>query len=144
MKRIIGLLLLFTVLSCKKQSEDTLTSSDWLLESATVSPAMTIGSKTSTDYKNLFGPGSCLASNYTLSFNNNGTYTSGSNGALCDLLVSTEASKWSIDGNTINLSGSGGFKQTATLANKSLTYTSVSTNNDVTYTIVYIFKAKSR
>jgi hypothetical protein len=142
MKILIGLFLLFTLLSCKKQPDNILTTKDWVLESATVNPAMTIGNKTSTDYKNLLGPGSCLSSNYTLKFNTNGTFNGHSNGALCDLLVPSEPNKWSREGNMIRLLGSS-FNEVATLADQSLTYTSVSTIDMVIYTTVYIFRSTS-
>jgi len=103
MKKLILILTVCLAFGCKKDLDKTLTKKDWRIESVTVSPAMTVGKKTSTDYIELMGPGSC-ESNSMISFSKDGTYTSGSNGSLCDLLADNSIKTWKRDGDQIFLS----------------------------------------
>jgi len=84
MKKFLLILLACTTLACKKDNDKTLTSKNWVIESASVTPAMTINNKTSNNYIGLMGQSSCVA-NMSISFSSDGTYSSGSNGALCDM-----------------------------------------------------------
>jgi hypothetical protein len=84
MKKLLLMLSICTLIACKKDKDEKLTNQNWRIESSTITPAITIGSRTSTDYMALMGPGSCEA-NWELSFAVNGTFSQGSNGALCDL-----------------------------------------------------------
>lgn len=141
MKKLLLMLVICTALSCKKDVDKTLTSTNWKIESKTVSPAMTIGNKTSSNYLELMGPSSCDAT-MIISFAKDGTFTAGSNGALCDLFVNnTSITTWKRDGDKIFLSSSpnaplilkeGKLVQTVTTAPQA----------GIVYTFVYIYKEK--
>jgi hypothetical protein len=145
MKKLILLFIcLSAFFSCKKDSNKELTSNQWVLETAVVTPALTVNNVTSTDYKNIFGSGSCLASNYTLVFNADGSYGFGSNGALCDMLASSKEDTWTQDGSTIVLKDRRGRETILTINNKAITYTeTLSVGTPATsHTVLYTFKAK--
>jgi len=138
------LLLLFTICvlcSCKKNSDQKLTSQNWRISSSTISPAITIGSKTSSNYLELMGPSSCEAT-WELSFAADGTFTQGSNGALCDLYYdpSSKPVGWSRNNDRIVLSSSPDFAYI--LSGNTLTSTSYITTAGTTYTLVRVYKAK--
>ncbi|MCZ4223928.1 hypothetical protein [Pedobacter rhodius] len=142
MKKILVILAFCTVLGCKKDADKTLTSKNWKIESATVTPALTIGNKTNTNYIELMGGGSCIA-NMMISFSANGTFTSGSNGALCDMIATTDIKTWKRNGDQIILSGSENFpmilkdnKLTQTITTKPI--------GGIVYTYVYVYKAQSK
>ena len=140
MKKLILILVICTALSCKKDADKTLTNANWMIESTTVTPAMTSGGKTSTNYLELMGPSSCDAT-WMLSFAKDGTFTAGANGALCDLLVDKSIRTWKRDGDRI-------FVSTAPdspfiLKNGKLTQTkTTSAQGGIVYTFVYVYKAK--
>ena len=140
MKNLLLMLAVCLLFSCKKDADKTLTSKTWAIESVTVTPAMTVGSKTSTNYIELFGPSSCVA-NMKMSFSDNGTFSAGSNGALCDMFITNDVKTWRRDGDQIFLSTSP--SSPFTLQGKTLTQT---TTTDVTggivYTFVYVYKAQ--
>lgn len=141
MKKLLLMLVICTALSCKKDVDKTLTSTNWKIESTTVTPAMTIGTKTSSNYLELMGPSSCDAT-MTISFAKDGTFTAGSNGALCDIFVINKSvTTWRRDGDKIFLSSSpnsplilkeGKLVQTVTTAPQA----------GIVYTFVYIYKEK--
>ena len=141
MKKLLLMLVICTALSCKKDVDKTLTSTNWKIESTTVTPAMTIGTKTSSNYLELMGPSSCDAT-MIISFAKDGTFTAGSNGALCDLFVNnTSITTWKREGEKIFLSSSpnsplilkeGKLVQTVTTAPQA----------GIVYTFVYIYKEK--
>ena len=140
------LLLLFaiclTIISCKKDIDKTLTSKTWAIESATITPAVTIGNKTSTNYIELMGQASCVA-NMMMTFSTDGTYTIGSNGALCDMAVSTDLKTWTRNGDQIILSSD--RNSPMVLNGKKLTQTiSLPATSGTGYTIVYVYKAQSK
>jgi hypothetical protein len=142
-KLILVICFLAALTSCKKESVDDITKQDWVLETAVVTPALTVNGVTSTDYKNIFGSGSCLASNYTLIFHEDGSFGFGSNGALCDMLASSKLDTWTRDGSTITLKNRFGKETVLTLDNNILTYTENTGGPAVTgYTVFYTFKAK--
>ena len=141
MKKLLVVLLICSAMACKKDQDATLTKNDWLIESATVSPAMTSGGKTSTNYIELMGPSSCVATT-TLSFSDNGTFSSGSNGALCDLMsTGARTVTWRRDGDQVFLSTAP--DSPLTLKGKKLTQiVKVTEPGGSQYTFTYVYKAK--
>lgn len=140
MKKLILILTVCLALGCKKDLDKTLTKKDWLIESVTVSPAMTIGKKTSTNYIELMGPSSCV-SNSMISFSKDGTYTAGSNGALCDLKPDTSIKTWRRDGDQIFLS-SAPQSPLILSGNKLTQTTSTPLQGGIIYTFVFVYKSK--
>lgn len=140
MKKLLLMLVICTALSCKKDADKTITSTSWMIESTTVTPAMTIGGKTSSNYLELMGPSSCDAT-WILSFAKDGTFAAGSNGALCDLFVDQIIRTWKREGDKI-------FVSTAPdtpfiLKNGKLTQTRMtSAQGGIVYTFFYVYKAK--
>ena len=115
MKKLILFLAIVSAIACKKDSADEdVTKYNWVLNTATVSPAITINGKTSTDYKNILGEHSCYASNYTINFLENGLFTISSTGALCDMIPNSDQFKWTRDGNELTLNY-GNLSETFTL-----------------------------
>jgi hypothetical protein len=140
MKKLILILTVCLALGCKKDLDKILTKKDWRIESVTVSPAMTIGKKTSTNYMELMGPSSCV-SNSMISFSKDGTYTSGSNGALCDLKPDTSITTWRRDGDQIFLSYAP--QSPLILSEDKLTQTTSTPLQDgIIYTFVFVYKSK--
>lgn len=144
MKNLLTVLLICTLFSCKKDADKTLVNKTWKIESSTVSPAMTIGTKTSSDYLALMGPSSCEAT-ATLSFSENGIFSIAYNGALCDQYTDPDAKPvtWKRDGDKIILSSYA--DQPLVLNNNKLTATSsFSAAGGSTYTVVRVYKASSK
>ncbi|TBO44971.1 hypothetical protein [Pedobacter kyonggii] len=140
MKKLILILTVCLAFGCKKDLDKTLTKKDWRIESVTVSPAMTIGQKTSTNYMELMGPSSC-ASTSMISFSKDGTYISGSTGALCDMKSDTSIKTWRRDGDQIFLSYAP--KSPMTLKGDRLTQsTSNPGEGGIIYTFVFVYKSK--
>ncbi|MDN3587692.1 hypothetical protein QWY86_13500 [Pedobacter aquatilis] len=140
MKKLLLLLFVCTAFACKKDADKTLTSNTWVIESISVSPAMTIGTKTSSNYIELMGQASCAAT-MMISFSNDGTYTMGSNGALCDMATVTGIRTWERSGNQIILSATKKFPMTLSGKTLSQTVTTDATGGTV-YTFNYVYKAK--
>lgn len=142
MKKLLIILTLCIAFSCKKNTDKTLTNKNWKIESATVTPALTIGNKTSTNYIELMGGASCIA-NMLISFSVDGTYSAGSNGALCDMASTSNVKTWKRNGDQVILSGSENFPML--LKDNKLTQT-VTTNpiGGIIYTYVYVYKAQSK
>lgn len=136
MKKLLFMLLICTAVACTK---DTLISKKWVIESVTVTPAMTMGDKTSENYIELSGPESCVA-NLTLSFAEDSTYVAGANGALCDMMADASVKTWKRDGDKIVLSASPAAP--LSFDGKKLTQTTTTQQNGTTYTFVYIYKSK--
>ncbi|MFC3560948.1 hypothetical protein [Pedobacter jamesrossensis] len=140
MKKLLLLLVICTALSCKKDADKTLINTNWVIESTTVTPAMTSGGKTSTNYLELMGPSSCDAT-WILSFAKDGTFTAGANGALCDLFVDKSIKTWKKNGDQIFLSTDPNFP--FILKNGKLTQTkTISSQNGIVYTFVYVYISK--
>ncbi|NII84887.1 MULTISPECIES: hypothetical protein [unclassified Pedobacter] len=140
MKKLLLILTVCLAFGCKKDLDKTLTKKDWRIESVTVSPAMTIGQKTSTNYIELMGPSSCI-SNAMISFSKDGTYTSGSNGALCDLKPDASIKTWRRDGDQIFLSYAP--QSPFILSGDKLTQTtSTPPQGGIIYTFVFVYKSK--
>jgi hypothetical protein len=140
MKKLLLILTVCLAFSCKKDPDKTLTKKDWRIESVTVSPAMTIGQKTSTNYMELMGPSSCVSTSI-ISFSPDGTYTSGSNGALCDMISDTSIKTWRRDGNQIFLSNAP--QSPLILSGDKLTQTtSTPSQQGIIYTFVFVYKSK--
>ncbi len=143
MKKLILLICVATgLLSCKKDAADDITKYDWVIESATVTPAVTINGKTSTDMISLSGSGSCYT-NLTLSFLENGIFIVGSNGALCDMVPNNNNQKWAKDGDVIKLTTDYGTRQ-LTLKGNMIIETGTYSDNSGTHELVSIYKAKSK
>lgn len=147
MKKLLLILSLCLALGCKKENDDAnvdITKYTWPLESATVSPAMQVEGKAVTNFMTMYGPSGCLNNNYTLSFSENGTFAFTSNGPLCDM-ISYQNAKWSKNGNEITLND--GFSKNARVAKlegKNITDKYVFEQNGTTFTVTYIFTAKSK
>lgn len=147
MKKLLLILSLCLALGCKKKNDDAnvdITKYNWPLESATVSPAMQVEGKAVTNFMTMYGPSGCLNNNYTLSFSENGTFAFTSNGPLCDM-ISYQNAKWSKNGNEITLND--GFSKNARVAKlegKNITDKYVFEQNGTTFTVTYIFTAKSK
>ena len=142
MKKLLLILLACTTLACKKDNDKTLTSKNWVIESASVTPAMTINNKTSNNYIELMGQASCVA-NMSISFSSDGTYSSGSNGALCDMATITDIRTWTRNGDQISLSATKDFPMV--LSGNKLTQTvSTSPTAGIVYTFTYVYKAQSK
>lgn len=139
MKKILFMLLICTAVACTKDSNKTLISKKWVIESVTVTPALKMGNKTSENYIELSGPESCVA-NLSLSFAADSTYMAGSNGALCDIMADGSIKTWKRDGNQIILSGAPGAP--LLFDGKKLTQTTITEQDGKTYTFVYKYKAK--
>ncbi|MFC4212016.1 hypothetical protein ACFOWA_12525 [Pedobacter lithocola] len=143
MKKLFLLFLLGVVLtSCKKDADKTLTSKNWKIETATVSPAMTFGNKTGTNYIELMGQASCVA-NMMISFNSDGTFTSGSNGALCDMAPTVGIQTWKRNEDQIILSSNTKFPMVLS-GNKLTQVITTEPQGGIIYTVVYVYKAESK
>lgn len=141
MKNLLLILAICLTLSCKKDLDKKLTTNDWNVESAKINPAMTIGTKSSTNYLELMGPASCAATT-TLTFSEDGIFTSSANGALCDRFYDPKAAPatWSREGNQIIISSMTGSPYT--IKGNTLTHTTTFTSGGTTYTLVQVYKAK--
>jgi len=141
MKKLLFVLVICTAIACTKDTYKVLTSKKWIIEAVTVTPAMTVGGKTSNNYIELSGPESCVA-NLSLSFAKDSTYVPGANGALCDMMTDASIKTWKIDGDKIILSGS----PAAPLAfdGDKLTQTTTTEQDGKAYSFVYIYKSKSK
>jgi hypothetical protein len=142
MRSLLLMLTICAIISCKKDVNKQLTSKNWRIESSTVTPAMTIGSKTSTDYLSLMGPESCDAT-LELSFHPNGSFAQGSNGALCDLSYDPDnktSITWSRNNEQIILSTSP--DSPFNLSGNYLTRTTKKNSGGTVYTLVQVYKAK--
>ena len=140
MRKLILILTVCLAFGCKKNLDKTLTKKNWRIESVTVSPAMTVGQKTSTNYMELMGTSSC-ASTSMISFSQDGTYTSGSNGALCDMRYDTSVKTWKRDGDQIFLSTSP--KSPLILKGDRLVQTTSNPGEGgIIYTFVFVYKSK--
>ncbi|GGE59911.1 hypothetical protein EV200_103556 [Pedobacter psychrotolerans] len=139
MRKLLFVLLICTAVACTKDTYKTLISKKWVIESVTVTPAMTLGGKTDTNYIALSGPENCVA-NLSLSFAADSTYVAGANGALCDMMADASVKTWKKDGNKIVLSAS----PSAPLSfdGKKLTQTTTTQQNGTTYTFLYTYKSK--
>lgn len=144
MKKLILFLCICTFICCKKDAANHITKYRWVLDKAVVTPAMTVGGKTTTDYKNINGAGSCLASNYTYEFLANGIYQVSSNGALCDMVGNSDSQKWTKEGAKITLTNGYGRNSEATVEGDRMEQTSTFSKEGITYTVNYTFKAKSK
>lgn len=140
MKKFLLILLACTALACKKDSDKTLTSKTWVIESVNVNPAMTINNKTSNNYIELMGPNSCAA-NMSISFSKDGTYAIGSTGALCDMAVTADIKTWERSGNQVILSVSKKFPMTLS-GNKLSQTVTTDQSGGIIYTFNYVYKAK--
>lgn len=144
MKKLLLLLLVSVSFACKKNGDALLTKNYWVLESATIKPAITIDGKTSTDYKKLSGSGSCLANDFTYDFMENGVYTVSSNGSLCDMVANSNAQKWTQKGDQITITNQLALSGTFTLSGQYLVQKGMMQKDGVNHEISYIFKAKSK
>jgi hypothetical protein len=144
MKNLLFLLIITALVSCKKDADKTLINKNWVIASATITPARTVGNKTTTDLLELAGPGSCEA-NTILTFSKDGNFTSSSNGALCDLYVDPKAPAitWRRDGDQIFLSSAPSSPMLQSGEKLSHTTNNIQADGTV-YTILRIYKAKSK
>lgn len=137
-KFILVFACLVTMLSCKKEASDNITAYNWVLTSAKVNPAITIGNITSTDLNVVFKNG-CYT-NLTYTFLKDGTFTAGSNGALCDMATSSSKQTWVKNGSIITFSGDYG-EETMTIDNNVMTGTGTIIIAGTTYITTLIFTA---
>ncbi|KQR71777.1 hypothetical protein [Pedobacter sp. Leaf176] len=143
MKKLFLILVLFTAFGCKKKSinPEDITQYEWLLSTATISPAMVINGKPETNFKTMSGPSGCLNSNYTLSFSKDGSYAFSSNGPLCDM-ISFRNAKYTRNGNEITLNDGGAQPSKYILSGNSITNKYTFEQNNVSYTVTYIYNPK--
>ena len=147
MKRLLLISLICFAFACKKKeviAGNDITKYSWRLLSATVSPAMVINGKSETNYMTMSGSSACLNHNYTLSFYDNGSFNISSNGPLCDLFVPAAKTSWIVSGNDIRLNDGMGNESVFKLDGNTITDINTFQQNGVTYTITYIYKAKSK
>ncbi|MNI53409.1 hypothetical protein D3C73_1082360 [compost metagenome] len=108
-----------------------------------VNPAIQINGSTVTNFKTDKDDSSCLNSNYTLRFSANGSYAFTSTGALCDM-ISFHKAKWTKNGNEITLNTGFGNDETVILNGKTITQKQTFERDGKTYTVTYLFVAKSK
>ncbi|CAH0163052.1 hypothetical protein SRABI27_01403 [Pedobacter sp. Bi27] len=146
MKKLLLILTLCLAFACKKKETlaiDDITSYKWPLQSATVSPVLTVDGKSSSNFMTLSGPSSCLNNNYALSFSSNGSYAFTSTGPLCDMF-SFQNAKWTKSGNEITLNTGFGNTETVNLKGTNIIQKYTFEKEGKTYTVTYIFTAKSK
>lgn len=144
MKKVIFFLFICSMLACKKETTPSdITNYYWVLKTAVISPAKVINGKTTTDYKNAFGEGSCMT-NYTLNFLTTGVYQRSSNGSLCDMLANTNDQKWTREGDIITLNNNYANIKQLNISGKLMLETTTFTENNVNYTIVYTYSATKK
>ena len=134
------MLIILFLTSCKKEDGaplENLTTNHWLLTKASVSPAKTSGSTTSTDLF-VLDPSTCLANDYTMSFKTDGQYFISSNGALCDMIAGSQP--YTYTDSKLKLNATEVIVKTLTSKNFSYSYAAV--ENGTTYTYTYTFVNK--
>lgn len=143
MKKLLVILVLFTAFGCKKKSinPEDITQYSWPLSSATISPAMVVNGKPETNFKTMAGPSACLNNNYILSFSKDGSYAFSSNGPLCDM-ISYKNAKYTRNGNEIILNDGLNHSSIYTLSGNSITNKYIFEQNNVSYTVTYIYNPK--
>lgn len=147
MKRIVLLALACFFFACKKDmssGNEDITKVKWVLETANSSIPLPYNNSTTTDYIAIQGPFSCLGSNYTLTFSEDGTYQFSSTGALCDMFGQDKNQKWIRNGSTITLKGFWNSDLLVTVNGDTLTYTIANTPGVIYWNVLYTFKAKSK
>ena len=128
--------------SCKKEPSADITKFNWVLTSATASTEITMGNRTSSDLKVVFGEGSCY-SDLIYAFLSNGTYMLSSTGSLCDLAATNGNQQWTKKGNNVTLTN-GANEQSLTINGDTMTETSMITINGQTAVITTIYTAKRK
>ncbi|MFA6275488.1 MAG: hypothetical protein WC622_01995 [Pedobacter sp.] len=140
MKKLILFVCMCALFSCKKENVDDITKFNWVLKTQIVTPAITIDGKTSTNYLSLQNPDGC-SKNFTISFHDNGVFTVGSNGALCDMVANSNAQKWTKEGDQITLDYGNGPSAPLTLKDNTLITTSTFPNNGAIYSLTTTYVA---
>ncbi|MFD0940087.1 hypothetical protein [Pedobacter boryungensis] len=140
MKRLILFVCICALFSCKKEKVEDITKYNWVLKTQVVKPAITIDGKTSTNYLSLQNPDGC-SKNFTISFHDNGVFSVGSNGSLCDMVANSNAQKWKKEGDQITLDYGNGPGAPLTLKENTLVATSTFPNNGATYSLTSIYVA---
>lgn len=140
MKKLILFVCICTLFSCKKEKVEDITKYNWVLKTQVVTPAITINGKTSTNYLSLQNPEGC-SKNFTISFNESGIFSVGSNGALCDMVANSNAQKWKKAGDQITLDYGNGPGEPLTLKENTLIRISSITNNGETYSLTTTYLA---
>ena len=143
MKKVWLLLLICTSLACKKSGSNDITQYNWVISSATVSPAMTIDGKTSTNFLEIANASTCLTG-LTYVFQTNGVFVTGSNGPLCDRVPDGPNQKWTREGNIVKLSYGGSDTRQAALNGNKLIIVDKYIQNSAEYTVTYTFIAKKK
>ena len=143
MKKLFLILVLFTAFGCEKKTinAEDITQYSWSLSSATISPAMVVNGKPETNFKTMAGTSACLNNNYTLSFSKDGSYAFSSNGPLCDM-ISYKNAKYTRSGNEITLNDGLNHTSIYTLSGNSITNKYAFEQNNVSYTVTYIYNPK--
>jgi hypothetical protein len=146
MKKLLLILTVCLAFGCKKKDSEAnveITNYNWILQSAVVSPALQIDGKAETNFMTMAGPSGCLNSNYTLNFANNGAFAITSTGPLCDM-ISFQNAKWTKTGSEIKMDDGFGHISIYTLDGQKITNKYVFDQNNTTYTVTYVFTAKSK
>lgn len=146
MKKLLLILTLCLALGCKKKNDEAIvdiTKYNWPLGSAMVNPALQVNGITVTNFKTDKDDSSCLNSNYTLRFSSNGSYAFTSTGALCDM-ISYHKAKWTKNGNEITLNTGYSNDEIVILNRNTITQKQTFEKDGTTYTVTYLFVAKSK
>lgn len=146
MKKLLLILTVCLAFACKKKDNEAnmeITKYTWTLQSAIVSPALQVNGKAETNFMTMTASSACLNNNYTLNFSNNGSFAITSTGPLCDM-ISFKDAKWTKEGNEIKIDNGNGHISIYILNGKNITNKYVFDQNNITYTVTYVFTAKSK
>lgn len=144
MKKLILFICLCSLFSCKKDNASkNITAYNWVLKAQVVSPAITIAGRTSTNYLSLQNPEGCTK-NFTYTFYDTGVFAVSSNGALCDMLASSNSQKWKRDGNQIIIDYNNVVSPPApfNINENTLTQASTITVSGVSYSLISTYEAQ--
>lgn len=139
----LGAVSILAFFGCKKDLSEDITQYHWVLKSQTVTPAITLNGKTSTDYLSLQNPQGCTRNN-TLSFSENGVFYVSSNGALCDMLANNDSQKWIKTDQKLLLKYGDGYEVEHVVEKDKMINTSTMVIGDKSYSLVTIRKAEKK
>ncbi|PWS32449.1 hypothetical protein [Pedobacter paludis] len=144
MKKILLIVTICLAFACKKKTVSEvvdITTYNWPLASATITPAKVVDGKSETNLMLISGSSACLNNNFTLVFSKDGSYAFTSTGPLCDM-ISFKNAKWTKTGNEIKLDDGFGHISIYNLSGNIITNNYVYTENNITYTVSYTYTAK--
>ena len=139
----LGTVLILAFLGCKKDLSEDITQYHWKLKSQTVTPAMTLNGKTSTNYLSLQNSDGCTKDN-KLSLNTDGVFSISSTGALCDMVANNSTQKWVRTDNKLLLKYGTSFEEEFEIEKDRMTSTSTIVIGDKSYLLVTVRKAEKK